>query len=787
MSSDHIDTEVTRTKLTLKKIVKTAPDPSYDPNFIPTHDQPPTSQVDLPDAVSIAQEKKILDSIWLLKAQYLELQSAFQLQQYDSVFYAVSKTREKIKEFDLLLGGKASQVLIIQRMQESIQEIEIESLGQISDLWHIMVSYKENDELIILKTKKRSTEEEDEITLEEVEELLKIHNAEKHHKELQKLRSYVDNILKGIVELEISVTASTDNIFSLKPQKSQINSLSDFANSVRIFLTFINKAFTPGIFGFIKNQTQTNFIFQIRSKSLPQLLNSSFESSLNSFDLQPLKQLSTFLNKVGWSRYDVDDWIDNIEKEFLEFRKIKYFNTLRQDLILASHQKEYILRKLVLVEGKSKNNEGPSTLTANSNSDGVIQSSHSTKRSKDDPQNLKDDYDDIEEDDAWNMDDDVDIDSDDQSEKKASSANEEDSWNMDEDNFNSDDQSDKKENNSEGEEEEDAWGWDDPDLNLKTPKTPFFEKKTEIQHNHPSNSTQLASVATFHSTFISEKVLDLIFEFLNEGDSIQQHSIPIIPELRNVGKLYGEALPEFYELYFSMIPLLYTDTDNWLVYNDLLYIYQETSLSPRITDISLDAILQKQISAKLISILSNYKTTLKYKWSQMHSFTGCTDESIFTKYDDIITNIHLFLTKLNNISNISVVNLDKMVAMLFEFFYNLVLNEILAFGDVSTKESEILSKWVDKLLEIVSLNPQLSVISSKNLDFNTIVPSFHKLLTVKKILNLHLKEILTMFYNGELFDLETAELIKLIKALFADSSARSETISEIEEVRAEVL
>ncbi|CAN3503258.1 hypothetical protein DICA1_E29118 [Diutina catenulata] len=63
------------------------------------------------------------------------------------------------------------------------------------------------------------------------------------------------------------------------------------------------------------------------------------------------------------------------------------------------------------------------------------------------------------------------------------------------------------------------------------------------------------------------------------------------------------------------------------------------------------------------------------------------------------------------------------------------------------------------------------------------VKSFNKLHNLDLLVNKHLKSIMEMFYEGELYDFSTDELIRIIKSIFVPSELRDSSISEILEIR----
>ncbi|KAI5962589.1 DSL1 [Candida pseudojiufengensis] len=114
---------------------------------------------------------------------------------------------------------------------------------------------------------------------------------------------------------------------------------------------------------------------------------------------------------------------------------------------------------------------------------------------------------------------------------------------------------------------------------------------------------------------------------------------------------------------------------------------------------------------------------------------------------------------------------------LIEFCNNLVINTILELNDISEFQCTTISLIINNLNNIT-----LSYLSSIEIGKDQI-NSFNKLNNINFLLNNHLKDIMNRFYDGELFDLSTNELVKLMTIIFLKSEIRDNYINEIIEFR----
>ncbi|KAH3683319.1 hypothetical protein WICPIJ_005713, partial [Wickerhamomyces pijperi] len=110
---------------------------------------------------------------------------------------------------------------------------------------------------------------------------------------------------------------------------------------------------------------------------------------------------------------------------------------------------------------------------------------------------------------------------------------------------------------------------------------------------------------------------------------------------------------------------------------------------------------------------------------------------------------------------------NRLTAQWHEFLIDLVLNSRQQIGE---EESHNLSHILNFILDF-KLTPTAASASE------------HRLSNVTQILTSHLSDIMTSFYDGDLYDLSTEELIRLIELLFVQSDVRERCLGEIKEVR----
>ncbi|KAI0465426.1 hypothetical protein LJB42_000659 [Komagataella kurtzmanii] len=151
---------------------------------------------------------------------------------------------------------------------------------------------------------------------------------------------------------------------------------------------------------------------------------------------------------------------------------------------------------------------------------------------------------------------------------------------------------------------------------------------------------------------------------------------------------------------------------------------------------------------------------------------------------------------------------QKKASQFYEKFYynsnNFTVNETLNITLILTILDQFLQSLSDLILERESIGDEESKILANVLivTLQSLLPSkyhgttdplavkipqtikhYHKIQSIAFMFQSSMKVILDEFYEGSLYDMETNELIRLIKALFIDSEMRSATINEIVDVR----
>ncbi|AMD19560.1 HCL591Cp [Eremothecium sinecaudum] len=112
------------------------------------------------------------------------------------------------------------------------------------------------------------------------------------------------------------------------------------------------------------------------------------------------------------------------------------------------------------------------------------------------------------------------------------------------------------------------------------------------------------------------------------------------------------------------------------------------------------------------------------------------------------------------------------------FLYNdCIINQILKWDIISERNSENLSQ----LIQLIYDSTKISYLHNNN-DYRHYRT---KLAIVARVMTVHLKDIMEMFYNGDFFLFSTEEITSWIVLLFADTTMRRDCIFEVKTIREE--
>lgn len=309
----------------------------------------------------------------------------------------------------------------------------------------------------------------------------------------------------------------------------------------------------------------------------------------------------------------------------------------------------------------------------------------------------------------------------------------------------------------------DAWA-DDDDLEIEADPIAGKEDTT--------STPPLQATVSYKYSGMTKVIMNIISTYYSNLDIFQ--NLMDEDEFGNLTILFKSSIKKIMVAILMMIQVSDGYPNILLFYNDYSKILEECSLQ-----YDIDLTMNFKMASKFITNYFN---------GYFKSIEGLINEYNSSIWFDNATNIKKFYLEfnirmsnqigeiLNEFSEIKGVNTELVgrneITLIFKTF-NLICDKLLSRNDISSDECETFTQIINELL---------MVFNSYGVKLNQI-QSFNKLQQMKSILGSNLREINDKFYDGEFYELETFELIELIKALFIDSANRDDLLRQIQSVR----
>lgn len=249
--------------------------------------------------------------------------------------------------------------------------------------------------------------------------------------------------------------------------------------------------------------------------------------------------------------------------------------------------------------------------------------------------------------------------------------------------------------------------------------------------------------------------------------------VSIINEFKGISKDVSDLVSTVEALYLSKYPPL---GESFLLYNDFEFLSKKLSIPQ----------FENAAKANWNQCLVTYYQQLRIILTSLNlkSIENVELDDEYFELDDYNLNqlslIYKLLNRLFQDTNLRESNPQRFVTLiidLIEFLNGWLVKSILSIGEITEFQSKKITEIISSLNNVTI--PFIVQLDRKKDDLK----SYNRLKNVQFLLNNHLKEIMERFYEGELYDIETPELLNIIKSVFAESDVRSDAISQIYEFR----
>lgn len=300
----------------------------------------------------------------------------------------------------------------------------------------------------------------------------------------------------------------------------------------------------------------------------------------------------------------------------------------------------------------------------------------------------------------------------------------------------------------EGEEEWDAWG---PE-----------EEPIEFDSQEPSpKNKQAEDIFDERESYKSSALPDSIYQSLTS----KQHL--------STGQLSKLVLT-------IKLLLQIKGLTKWRLHNELRYL---STLASNCSNQVLSDYLQQQCQDIVdIEVSSLQLTIQKVIMGDLRSFDPdiIKDHELVTKslsvipsqFNQLMDNSSSMLT-----SSESLRLIDNLISQWYEYLIRLILTTREEIGDA---ESNNLFHTFEQIYNESFINTPKSLSANQS---SLAYQSRNRLVNITRVLTSHLSEIMDWFYEGELFDITTEELLQLMKLLFVESETRTRCEGEVREIR----
>lgn len=290
-------------------------------------------------------------------------------------------------------------------------------------------------------------------------------------------------------------------------------------------------------------------------------------------------------------------------------------------------------------------------------------------------------------------------------------------------------------------------GWDDEATGPEKPSKLAKIQKSRTQATQPSLSKDI-SIKYSQLPF---KFSVILAKYAKESNNADPRDI-----LDTIGALSVVSYPALDELFLLM--------------NDLQRVKSQSNHLAELAEEEWKHVKQRlfdEITAIITNIdFTNRDVTPEYQDedSPMHRGSHALRQLLAKQFDKQLASTNTELFKV-------------FIMELLNFMNNLVLEIIVNSNEVTEYQSEKYTNFIEGLH--VWESEYLAKVGEELANLAT----YNKTKQALTLINNHLKDIMECFYQGELFDFTTEELIKVIKSVFVPSDLRENCIGDIIEIR----
>lgn len=336
---------------------------------------------------------------------------------------------------------------------------------------------------------------------------------------------------------------------------------------------------------------------------------------------------------------------------------------------------------------------------------------------------------------------------------------------------------------------EDGWG-DEIDLDLDEEDGNNPHEKIEATEPKPDDNTVEDEADGWDDEWNidedldehnDQKNIDSKLENTTKSDTIQVTQLPkaffeTVDKIRaEVRKIDSSLLDsEYFRYKFNVLQTFLFATslphyhrEWWQFYNDMRFIATKDKSLVRIQELVYNYMETNLQNSKKIANRTLLAQLEEFKRNEKNPSWSETIDVLLPFLQEELTNVTKYINGQEGV---------KYIINLFQFiFEELIIQNILHWEIISEKNSEDIAELLSLLLSNTENERLKNVPRYKEL--------YERVAVIARLLPLHLKEIMEMFYNGDFYLFTTDEIVTWIKLLFADTPLRRDAIEDIYEIR----
>ncbi|KAG5517832.1 hypothetical protein PMAC_000286 [Pneumocystis sp. 'macacae'] len=639
---------------------------------------------------SIKVKKNLKDSILKLKSIISLTNKAESLITEGSLFDAFHIIKEAENKCDNINGHEKIEILV--SFKEKLSNLKLSLIGKFNNIWDYFIIFEGG--CIVKKQLKDSFQKD--ISLASFLELsieLKIFDSHKENFYTLELNEN-NNEYQLIIKSDIS--KENESIFP----------------SLLILVNFIEKAFpsimlldlTKYLFPKIQSVLIKDYIASIVPDEIEYL------GCFNKILIEAFRFNDKIKQTVWGNQLEIKKWINFACDSWILKQKSNAIDAVRN--ILNSKNPENIFQTVQNIENKLVQNEN---VDFNDNNEWDMYWNNNDKYVANGEKNIA-----IMENDRWELNNDVDIESENSSLK------------------------------------EELWNWDDnDDWNVNVEKSNDMK---DIKNNGKKTSLSEFSICENYTiSFLPKEIILIVkkciytIKELMGPQYVDYMMVSFFPQL-------SDSIIMALSTYRALAPLYYDklSTSPMLLYNDFIYL-----------SIHLQELYDG--SETLRCILDEKKA---------NGFVDCTDKQQLERCMCVISDLHEKFQMLSELWRqiLSREALFESIGQLLESAVSYIITAIKNISDISEEESKQLSKLCNQFAQV----EDIFVTKKQELPITpTYVPSWLKFRYLAEILEASMHDVMYLYNSGALIDFEKEEIISLLKTLFAETPCRTENISKI--------